>query len=123
MPNEIPFQITFIDFPESDAIWLAVQERIEKLTHYNDHIIKCEVTISCPHRHHHADRYYHVNVHIYLPRNEIVISRNPEKDEAQKDIYVAIRNAFDSAERVLKEKIRMRRNRVRQYIRLHQPSI
>jgi hypothetical protein len=52
----IPFQITFLDFPKSDAVWMAAQKRIEKLELFFYRIIRFEVVISCPHRHRHADR-------------------------------------------------------------------
>ena len=109
----IPFQITFLDFPESDAIWIAVQNRIEKLEHFFSQIIRCEVVISCPHRHRHADRLYHVQIHIIMPGGDVIANRNPPKNEAHRDIYVSIRDAFNAAERILQDRIRIVRHKIK----------
>lgn len=108
-----PFQITFLDFAESDAIWLAAQKRIEKLEHFFDRIIRVEVAISAPHRHRHADRLYHIQIHIFLPGDDIIINRKPVQNEDHRDIYVAIRDSFNAAERLLREKARSIRDRSR----------
>lgn len=112
----IPFQITFLDFPESDAVWLAVQKRIEKLEHFFERIIRCEVAISLPHRHRHADSLYHVQIRIFLPGDDIIITRKPVQNEAHRDVYVAIRDSFNAAERLLREKSRSFRDKSRAHL-------
>lgn len=109
-PKELPFQITFRDFKESDAVWISVQNRIEKLQHFFEGIIRCEVTLSCPHRHRHADRLFNIKIHIAIPGDDIIVNRNPSQDESHTDIYVAIRDSFDAAERILQDKVRKFRN-------------
>lgn len=107
----IPFQITFLDFPESDAVWLVVQNRIEKIEQFFSRIVRCEVAISLPHRHRHADRLYHIQIRIFLPGDDIIVTRKPAQNEAHRDIYVAIRDSFNAAERLLREKARSLRGR------------
>jgi ribosomal subunit interface protein len=107
----IPLQISFLDFPESDAVWMAVQKRVEKLEHFYDRIVRCEVAVSCPHRHRHTDRLFHVRIHIFLPGSDVVVNRDPSLNESHRDMYVAIRDAFDKAERVLQDKIHLMRNK------------
>ena len=111
----IPFQITFHDFPESDAVWMATQKRIEKLEHFFNRIIRCEVVLSCPHRHRHADRLYHVLIKIDIPGENIIINHNHPQDEAHRDIYVSIRDAFNAADRILKERVNKMRNNVKSH--------
>ncbi len=108
-----PFQITFLDFPESDAVWIAVQKRIEKLEHFFDRIIRCEVVISCPHRHRHTDRLYHLQIHIIIPGDDVIINRNQPNNEAHRDVYVAIRDSFKAAERVLQDRINIARHKTK----------
>lgn len=112
----IPFQITFLDFPESDAVWIAAQKRIEKLEHFFNRIIRCEVVISCPHRRRHSGRLYHVQIHIVMLRDDIIVNRNSPLNEAHRDVYVAIRDAFNAAERILEDKVR----KVRHKVKLHE---
>ncbi len=109
----IPFQITFLDFPESDAVWIAIQKKIEKLEHFFSGIIRCEVVISCPHRHRHADRLYHVQIHISMPGEDVIISHDHEKDESHRDIHIAIRDSFRAAERQLQDRVRILRHQIK----------
>lgn len=119
----IPFQITFLDFPESDAVWLAVQKRIEKLENFFERIIRCEVAISLPHRRRHADRLYHIQIRIFLPGDDVIITRKPVQNEAHRDVYVAIRDSFNAAERLLREKVRIIRDRSKAHqVESHQPE-
>jgi ribosome-associated translation inhibitor RaiA len=111
----IPLQITFNDFPESDAVWLAVQERVEKLEHFYDRIIRCYVVISCPHRHRHSDRLFRVQIHLVIPGNDVFIGRHPTLKESHRNIYVAIRDAFDAADRVLQDRV----DRLRHHVKNH----
>jgi hypothetical protein len=40
---------------------------------------------------------FHVSLHLHLPGREIVVSRDPERNHAHEDIYVALRDACDAA--------------------------
>lgn len=111
----IPYQITFLDFPESDAVKAAVEKKIEKIERFSDRIIRCEVTVSCPHRHRHADRLYNVRVHLLIPGDDVVINRHPSEHEEHRDIYVAIRDAFNAATRVLEDQVRKIRHQTKHH--------
>lgn len=111
----VPSQITFLDFPESEAVSMAVEKRIDKLEHFFSRIIRCRVTISCPHRHRHTDRHFHVQIWIALPGEDIIVNRNPSKNEAHRDVYVAIRDAFNAAERMLEDRVR----KTRRHLKFH----
>ena len=65
--------------------------------------------VDLPHQHHHKNKIYHVRVTVDLKGREIVIGREPSRDESHADFYVAIRDAFDAAERQVKESVRFRR--------------
>lgn len=114
----VPFKITFLDFPESDSVWLAIQKRVEKLEHFFNRIIRCEVNISCPHRHRHANRLFHVQIHIYIPGEDVIVNRNPSQNEAHQDVYVAIRDSFNAAERILHDRVQILRHQTK----FHEPK-
>ena len=109
----IPFQITFLDFPESDFVLMAAKKRVAKLERFFERIVRCEVIIACPHRHRHTDRLFHVQVRIFIPGEDVFINRDPSKDEAHRDVYVAIRDAFDAAERVLQDRVHLMRHQTK----------
>lgn len=109
---KVPVQISFRDFPSSDALSAAVQKRADKLDHLYDKIISCRVVVESPHRSHHKGNIYHVRVDVTVPGEEIVVGRDVAKGGAHKDVYIAVRDAFDAMERQLKGYLRRKRVRV-----------
>ena len=105
----VPFQITFRDMEGSPSVWLAIQKRIGKLEQFFDRIVRCEVVVSTPHRHHRKGRIRHIQVHLQLPGHDIYINREPEIKSAHFDIYVAVRDAFDTLDRKLEDYVRKMR--------------
>ncbi|OGQ22944.1 MAG: hypothetical protein A3I05_08540 [Deltaproteobacteria bacterium RIFCSPLOWO2_02_FULL_44_10] len=110
----IPLQITFKDVPHSDAVETFVREKAEKLYRFADKILRCHVVIESPHRHHQGNT-FHVTVQMHIPGEEIVTNRDPGKNFAHKDIYVALRDAFDAARRQLQDHVRIRRRFVKKH--------
>lgn len=119
----IPYRIIFDGIDESDALRSVVQERIEKLELFYSRIIRCEVFLSIPHRHRRSGRLGQAHIHIHLPGKEIVVSRNADPNDSHKDIYLAVRDAFDSGERALEERARMMRKRHIQKARRARPPV
>ncbi len=98
---QLPLQITFRDFPPSEAIEAAIREKAQKLERYFDRIISCRVIVEAPHKHHHKGKLYEVTVDITIPGHEIVVSRDNHDKHEHEDIYVSIRDAFAAAQRQL----------------------
>ena len=133
---EIPLKITFRDMPPSKAIENNIRERAAKLESLHDGITGCRVNLEAPHRHHHKGKPFVVRIDITVPGGELVINRapkrleaarapnqelekdlaenhKPSKHAAHEDAYVAIRDAFNAAERKLKDFARRRRAKVK----------
>lgn len=112
---QIPLQITFRDLPPSDAIEARVRSETAKLERYFDRITACRVVIEAPHRRHHKGKLYHVRVDITLPGGTLVIDRERHARHAHEDVYVAIRDTFQAAQRQLRSHARKRRGEVKQH--------
>lgn len=110
---QTPIQIAFHNIEPSPAIKARVTERAKKLDHYHDRIITCRVTIDSPHRHHHHGKFFHVRIDVTVPQGEIVVNREPEKNHAHEDVFVAIRDAFDAMQRQLQDRLREQRGDVK----------
>jgi ribosomal subunit interface protein len=110
---QLPLEITFRNMDASDAMESNVRERAEKLDQYYDQIMSCRVAVEAHHRHHHKGNIYSVRIDITVPDDELVVSREPGRDHAHEDVYVAIRDAFDAARRQLKEYAEKRRREVK----------
>ena len=99
---DIPLQVSFKNMDHSDAVEARVREKAAKLEQYFSHLTSCRVVIEAPHRHHHKGKIYHVKIEMGVPRkSELVVSNETERNHAHEDVYVAIRDAFDTASRQL----------------------
>ncbi|HVM95170.1 MAG TPA: HPF/RaiA family ribosome-associated protein [Candidatus Acidoferrales bacterium] len=98
---QLPLQVTFRGIEPSAAVEERIRERATKLDQFHDHIIGCRVVVETPHRHHHQGKLFHVRIDVTVPHHELVVNREPLQHKAFEDVYVAIRDAFDAAERQL----------------------
>jgi len=110
---QLPLQITFRNLERSEAVAAKVEERASKLEQYCDSIIGCRVAIEAAHKHHRRGNRYQVRVDVTVPDRELIASREPDEHHAYTDVYVAIRDAFDSIRRQLEDYTRTRRGHVK----------
>jgi ribosomal subunit interface protein len=100
---DIPLQVSFKNMDHSEAVEANVREKAAKLDQYFSHLTSCRVVIAAPHRNHHKGNIYHVNIELGVPgRHELAVSNERELNHAHEDVYVAIRDAFETAYRRLK---------------------
>lgn len=100
MTNE--FQVVFHNIDQSAAITDAVNKRIRKLERYCDQIITGRVVLDSPHNNHHKGKVYSVGLEIHTSQKEVRVNQDQHDNHAHEDLYVAIRDAFNAAERQLK---------------------
>jgi ribosome-associated translation inhibitor RaiA/cold shock CspA family protein len=108
-----PPQITFRNLGRSEAIETKIRERAADLDTYCDNITSCRVMVECLHKHHRHGNRYHVRVEVTVPGGHLVAGREPDEHHAYTDVYVAIRDAFDSMRRQLEDYARRRRRQVK----------
>jgi ribosomal subunit interface protein len=115
MSNE--FQVVFHNIGHSDAIVEAVNKRISKLERYCDQIIAGRVVLDSPHNNHHKGRVYSVGLEIHTPQKEVRVNQDQHDNHAHEDLYVAIRDAFNAAERQLKSIDKKHRANPQEFVR------
>jgi ribosome-associated translation inhibitor RaiA len=98
---QTPIKIRFQGTERSEAVEGRVRERVERLERLCDRVTNCRVVIETPHRHQHKGRIFEVRIQLDVPGREIVVDRDGRNDPAHEDVYVALRDAFDAAERRL----------------------
>jgi ribosomal subunit interface protein len=111
---QIPLQVIFRNLTHSDAIEAEVRKRVAKLEQFCEHIISCRVAIETVGKHQHQGRLHNVHVALTVPGGEVVVTHN----HSNEDIYLAIRDALDSAKRQLEDHVRLQRR----HVKLHQPA-
>ncbi len=100
MTNDI--QIVFHNIEQTEALTEAVSKRIEKLARFCDQIINGRIVLDSPHNHHHKGKVYSVGIEIHTPQIEVRVNQDQHDKQAHEDLYVAIRDAFNVAERQLR---------------------
>jgi ribosomal subunit interface protein len=113
-----PVQITFHNVDPSDAVKALIEEKAAWLERYYDRITGCRVVVESPHRRHRNGNAYQVRIDLTVPGGEIAVNRESSGRQAQPDLYVAVRDAFDAARRKLEEHTR----RLRQEVKSHEPA-
>ena len=112
---QLPLQITFRHMDTSDAVAARIRERAEELERFFDRIGSCRVVVECRHPRRLQGNLFRVRVDLKVPGREIVVGRDPAAHHAHEDVYVAIRDAFDTTRRLLEDYVREARGNVKLY--------
>jgi ribosomal subunit interface protein len=104
---QLPLQITARDVSLSEAAQDDIRAKATNLETYYDGIIGCRVVVEGPVRHHRKGPFT-VRIDLSVPGAELVVDR-----QADEDLYVAIRDAFDAARRRLEDYARRQRGEVK----------
>ena len=110
---QTPLQITIRDVEHSAALETHIRDKANKLDEFFDHIMSCHVVVEMPHKHHHQGKQFNVRIDIGVPGDEIVVNRDHHED-----VYVALRDAFDVAKRMLEDYA----HKIRGNVKAHQPK-
>lgn len=98
-----PLRIAFRNMTPPIAVEDTIRERATQLERFYDRITACNVVVEAHHRRHHQGNIYHVRIDLIVPDREIVVRRDPPEHHTHEDLHVAIRDAFDAAQRQLQD--------------------
>ena len=110
-----PLQITFRDIPRSEALEADIREKAAKLDQFYEKVMACHVMVEAPHSHHHKGNLYHIRIDLTVPGDKLVVKRGPKEHHAHEDPYVAVRDAFNAAQRQLQDYARKQRGKVKSH--------
>lgn len=112
--NDPHLQITFRDFPSTEALEGRIRHNAAKLSELFPKIVACRVALEAPHqRHRHGPR-FRCRVDLVVPNAELV-GQNADGDPIRDDAYAAIEDAFAQATRALEGYARRSRWDVKQH--------
>ncbi len=89
-------QVTYRDMDPSQALNAIINKRLQKLERYSSDIQHSRVVLETPHNHKHKGKSYRATVEIEVKGSPITISQDDPS------IHIAVRDAFNVAERKLK---------------------
>jgi ribosome-associated translation inhibitor RaiA/cold shock CspA family protein len=110
---QVPPEIAFRNIEPTDELKARIQEGIESLEEVYDRIITCRVMVEQTNPGRQSGNLNHVRLDITIPRNELIINRNPPARPTTYDLPQAIGEAFDKARRQLREFKRIQRGDVK----------
>lgn len=106
----VPVQITFHNVEPSAALEETIRSKVDKLGTFHDAMTWCHVTVESPHQHRRSGNTFEVRIDIGIPGGEVVVNRDPGDVNAHQDPYVAVRDAFNAARRMLDQREAQRRS-------------
>ena len=110
---QAPLQITFRHMDSSEAVAARIRERAGELERFSDRIISCRVVVECRHPRRRQGNLFRIRVDLKIPGREIAVGRDPAAHHSHEDVYVAIRDSFDAARRLLEDHVREARGDVK----------
>jgi ribosome-associated translation inhibitor RaiA len=105
---EIPVSITARHLALPASIEALIQERAHKLATFYGRMVRCQVTVEGPGRHHRSGGPYHVKIHLRVPGGELAVAR-----QTGESLAAAVRDAFDAARRQIEDYARRQRGEVK----------
>ena len=109
-------QIIWQNLSPSNTIETNIRKHITKLEKFSARLSDCRVVIAMPHRHHHQGNICHVQINLTVPGGELVVNRQPPTQQTHEDLTVAIRDAFENAERQLKDYTQRQRSKIKTHV-------
>ncbi len=113
--TEFPIEIGFRNLDHSDYVEADIREKVEGLSRFYDRIHYLRVMVEAEHRRGHKGHLYRIHITIGIPGKDIVVSRTGPQDHAHEDVYVAVRDGFDAAVRMLEDHVRKARGHVKSH--------
>jgi ribosomal subunit interface protein len=97
--------VVYRDLDSSAALNDIISRKLEKLNRYTDQIVHSRVVLDAPHQHKHKGKQYRASIELDIKGHPVAITQDDES------IHVAVRDAFSSAERKVKQLAARNRNR------------
>mgnify|MGYP001602625594 CR=1 FL=1 len=97
--------VIYRDLDSSAALNEIITKKLEKLNRYTDQIVHSRVVLDTPHNHKHKGKQFRASIELDIKGHPVAITHDDES------IHVAVRDAFSSAERKVKQLAARQRNR------------
>ena len=101
---QIPLEISFRDVPKTEEIENLIRDKAKKLERVYDHITGCRIAVERPHNYVKTGSKYRIRLNITVPPgHEVVIKKEPGKNNMHDSLTTIIRDAFNAARKQLQK--------------------
>lgn len=109
--------ITYRGIDKTDAIDSLIHEKIEKMEQFYQEITSCRVSVEKIHDHPDGGSPYKVRLDITVPESrEVVVNEKPKEGVQYVPLEAVIRDAFETANRQLRELNEQQHNHMKTHI-------
>lgn len=89
--------VVYRDLDVSPALNSAIYKKLAKLNRYTDSIIRSRITLASPQKHKHKGKIFRASIDLGIKGMPVQVSQDGPS------AHIAVRDAFEAAERKLKE--------------------
>ena len=113
----VPPEIAYRGINKTPALEALIAEKIDKLEKFYRQISSCHLVVEKVHDHPENGSPYRVRIDITVPEDrEIVVDKSPDKGKQNQPLEALIREAFDVANRQLKEMNEQQHNHMKTHV-------
>jgi ribosome-associated translation inhibitor RaiA len=102
---QTPLRITCRELQPTAALEARIREHLIRLERFHSLLLGCHVILEASTHAHEGGPAVDITIYLEVSDGELSVHRQPS--ESQDDIYIVLRNAFDTAKRVLKDHTRV----------------
>ena len=93
-------EIHFHGIEKSEAVEERVREKVSKLEKHFGRMTRCRVVLEAPHRNPQKPKVFQVKIELGMPhRRPVIVRHEREGSHAHEELPLAIRDAFNAAQR------------------------
>jgi len=107
----------------SEAVESYIRKKVDKLDSICENMISCRVVVEAPHKHQRKGGLFNATIEISFPNETIAITREPDLHKSYHDVYVVLRDVFDTAQRKVREFISRQKGEVKVHEEMPQGKI
>jgi ribosomal subunit interface protein len=111
---QTPLRITFRHMDPSPAAESRIREHVNRLERFHHRMTGCHVVVDAPPAHRNKGAPFDVRIDITIPGGNVHVSTERSSRAEYADVYVALRDAFETAQRALQSHLSEQRDDWRQ---------
>ena len=113
----VPHEIAYRGVNKTPELEALISEKIDKLEQFYRQISSCHLVVEKVHDHPEHGSPYRVRIDITVPEDrEVVVDKSPDKGKQNLPLEALVREAFDVANRQLKELNEQQHNHMKTHI-------
>lgn len=109
----IQTEVNFRDMEPSEALRLAIVERVQRLERFADDILSCRVTVEHDAARRHQGNPFKVHACVSMRGRQIDVCGVSRGKARKEDAYASVADTFDALRRRIEDYVRRRRGNVK----------